>query len=241
MDDQKTMDIKSRLEAIGLTPNETKAYLYLIENGASKAGTIAKGTQIQRSSSYGAINGLVHKGLIAYSLDGKTKVFQATGPKRLEEYMKEQQDLVREILPELHAKHKASKSEGQVRLFKGERGVKAVFKDIIRSKSNNDVWGDDGNFGKRMPIFSSQFIRDQNLHKTKTRMITRTREVSYSKGTTYGFVNNQTKSNVAVNIYGDKIALVIWTKIPEAIIIENGAAAKAFKSYFEFMWKNAKK
>lgn len=235
------MDIKTRLERIGLTPNETQAYLFLIENGSSKAGKIAKGSQIQRSSSYGAINGLVHKGLVAYSLEGKVKVFHATGPKRLQEYMDEQQDLVKEILPELEAKHKANKSEGQVRLFKGERGVKAVFKDIIRSKDNNDVWGDDGNFGKRMPIFSKQFIRDQNINKTKTRMLTRIREVSYSKGTSYGFVDQQTKSNVAVNIYGEKIALIIWTDEPEAIIIENKTAAKAFKSYFEFMWKNAKK
>ncbi len=234
------MDMQERLEGIGLTRNEAKVYLYLVDNGVSKAGKIAKGTQIQRSSSYGAINGLVHKGLIGYALEGKVKIFQATGPKRLKEYMKEQQDLVTDMLPELTARHGANKTEGQVRLFKGTRGVKAVFKDIARSRHDNDVWGDDGNFGKRMPIFSEQFIRDQNEHKTKTRLITRKRDVSYSKGTSYRFVDDATKSNVAVNIYGDKIALVIWTDDPEAIIIENKTAAKAFKTYFDFMWKHAK-
>ena len=38
----------------------------------------------------------------------------------------------------------------------------------------------------------------------------------------------------------DKIAIVIWTDEPEGIIIENASAAKAYKSYFESMWKYAK-
>ena len=33
----------------------------------------------------------------------------------------------------------------------------------------------------------------------------------------------------------------VWTDEPEAIVIENAAAAKAYKSYFDFMWKHAKK
>lgn len=235
------MDMETRLEAIGLTRNEAKVYVYLVDHGTSKAGKVAKGTEIQRSSSYGAINGLVHKGLIGYALEGKVKIFQATGPARLQEYMKEQQELVTEMLPELKARHRASKTEGQVRLFKGKRGVKAVFKDIHRSHADVDVWGDDGNFGKKMPIFSEQFIRDQNLNKTKTRMVTRSRFVSKHAGTVHRFVDDVTKSNIAVNIYGDKVALVIWTDDPEAIIIENKTAAKAFKSYFDFMWKAAKK
>ena len=49
------------------------------------------------------------------------------------------------------------------------------------------------------------------------------------------------ESPVVTNIYGDKIAMIIWTDEPEAILIENAAAAKAYRSYFEFMWENAKK
>jgi len=235
------MNIKEQLEKIGLSPNESKVYLYLVENGQEKAGKIAKGTYIQRSSAYAAINSLVTKGLIGYKLVGETKIFQPTSPTRLEEYVKEKQDLVQEILPELKAKHKESKEEGQVRMFKGNKGVQAVFKDIIRSKANNEVWGDDGNLGKRMPIFCSQFIRDQNANNIKTKLITRKKDVSYSKGTTYHIIQDDVKSNVAVNIYGDKIAIIIWTEDPEAIIIENKTAAESFKSYFDFMWKETEK
>lgn len=235
------MDIKDRLEKIGLSPNEVKVYLYLNENGQSKAGKIAKGTYIQRSSAYAAINSLVAKGLIAYAMQGEVKVFQPTTPKRLIEYIKEQEESIKEILPELQKRHQSSKKEGQVRMFKGNKGVQAVFKDIIRSKEDNFVWGDDGNLGKQMPIFCSQFVRDQNENNIKTKLITRKKDVSYSKGTTYHYIDDNVKSNIAVNIYGDKIGIIIWDKDPEAIIIENEIAAKSFKSYFDFMWDKTEK
>jgi hypothetical protein len=43
------------------------------------------------------------------------------------------------------------------------------------------------------------------------------------------------ESSTVTNIYGDKIAIIIWTDKPEGIIIENAAAARAYKSYFDFM------
>ncbi|MBT5342306.1 hypothetical protein HOL59_01860 [Candidatus Woesearchaeota archaeon] len=55
------------------------------------------------------------------------------------------------------------------------------------------------------------------------------------------YVKKNVISPVVTNIYGDKIALIIWTDEPEGIIIENEAAAKAYRSYFEFMWEHAKK
>jgi len=48
------------------------------------------------------------------------------------------------------------------------------------------------------------------------------------------------ESPAVTNIYGDKIAIIIWTDEPEGIIIENALAAKAYKSYFDFMWKHSK-
>jgi HTH-type transcriptional regulator, sugar sensing transcriptional regulator len=234
------MDYKTTLEKIGLSPNEAKIYLYLVDHGQSKAGKIAKGSYIQRSSAYMAINSLVAKGLVGYITIGKVKFFTATSPNRILEFIKEKETFAKDLIPLLKEKHKQTKEEGQVRMFKGDRGVMAVFKDIIRSKEHNDVWGEDGNLAKRMPIFASQFVRDQNEHNIKTRIITREKLITYSKGTTYRFVDETTKSNIAVNIYGGKIAIIIWTDDPEAVIIENETAAKAFKSYFEFMWKHAK-
>ncbi|MBT3297973.1 hypothetical protein HN385_03550 [archaeon] len=236
------MDVIKSLEKIGLSPNEIKVYLYLIDHGQSKAGKIAKGTEIQRSSAYGAINSLVYKGLISYATLGKIKLFQATSPSRLLEYIKEQEDAVKNIIPHLSKRHRETKTSGNVRMFKGERGVKSVLKDILREGKDNYVFGSEGQLSKRLPVFVKQFIREQNFKGMKTKNLAfPSRLERSSKGTSYRFVDKDVRSNVVTNIYGDKIAIIVWTETPEAIIIENPDAAKSYQAYFEFMWKNAKK
>ena len=61
-----------------------------------------------------------------------------------------------------------------------------------------------------------------------------------SKYTRVRYVPQETISPLNVNIYGDKVALLIWSENPEAVIIDNPQAAAAFRSYFELMWKHAK-
>ena len=57
----------------------------------------------------------------------------------------------------------------------------------------------------------------------------------------YRYLQNVSESPAVTNIYGNKIAIIIWTDEPEGIIIENAATAKAYRSYFDVMWEVAKK
>jgi len=236
------MDVNNVLENIGFSPNEIKVYLTLNDHGSTKAGRIAKLAKMDRSSCYNALKSLLEKGLVSYVLIGKIKWFQATGPKRLLDYVKEQEEDVRTIVPELHARHKASKIEGQVRLFKGIKGIKTIFLDIARTAQNNYVFGSEGQFSDRMPEFAMQFDRLKRENHIKTRLIIRKgRKELDDKTTTYRHFPGDVESPTVTNIYGDKIAIIIWTDEPEGIIIENKAAAEAYKSYFDFMWENTDK
>ena len=236
------MPIERVLENLGFSPNEIKVYLTLNDHGSTKAGKVAKLAKIDRSSCYNSLKGLTEKGLVSYVLIGKIKWFQAAGPKRLLDFVKEQEKEEQEILPELHQRHKASKIEGQVRLFKGIKGVKSIFLDIIRTGKDNFVFGSEGQFSKRMPEFALQFDRLKKERKIKTKLILREgRKELDSKTSTYKYIPTVDQSPTVTNIYSDKIALIIWTDEPEGIIIENASAAKAYKSYFDFMWKHAKK
>src|SRR3989338_2326474 len=232
--------IEKTLEKIGLSGNEIKVYLTLTDQGSMKAGRISKLAHMDRSSAYNAIQMLLDKGLVSYVLIGKIKWFQATGPQRILEYLKEQQDDVMSILPGLQERHKRKKIEGQVRLFKGIKGVKSVFLDIIRTGKNNYVFGSEGQFSKVMPEFAYQFDRMKKEKGIKTQLILRKdRKELDRKTSNHKYLPNISESPAVTNIYGDKVAIVIWTDEPEGIIIENAAAAKAYKSYFDIMWKHA--
>ena len=233
--------IEKTLESVGFSPNEIKVYLTLNDHGSMKAGRISKLAHIDRSSAYNALKLLLEKGLASYVLIGKVKWFQATGPKRILEFLQEQEAEVREILPDLHERHKKNKIEGQVRLFKGIKGVRAIFLDMIRTGKDNYVFGSEGHFSERMPEFALQFKRMKKENNMKTFMICRKDRRELDVGSAnHKYLPNISESSAVTNIYGDKIAILIWMDEPEGIIIENSVAAKAYKSYFDFMWKNAK-
>jgi sugar-specific transcriptional regulator TrmB len=234
-------DAEKTLSKIGLSPNEIKVYLTLNDHGSCKAGRISKLAQLDRSSAYNALKLLLEKGFVSYVMIGKVKWFQAVGPRRILEYLREQEEDVQGILPDLEERHKRKKIEGQVRLFKGIKGVKSVFLDIIRTGKDNYVFGSEGQFSEAMPEFAYQFDRMKKEKGIRTQLILRKgRKELDSKTSAYKYIPNLTESPAVTNIYGDKIAILIWTDEPEGIIIENAAAAKAYKSYFDVLWKSGK-
>ncbi|MBU1975517.1 MAG: hypothetical protein KKG59_03885 [Nanoarchaeota archaeon] len=236
------MDTQKVLEKLGFTQNEIKVYLTLNDHGSKKAGQISKIAKIDRSSCYNALKSLQEKGLVSYALIGNVKWFQASGPRRLLEYLREQEEDVKAILPELQARHKVGRVEGQVRLFKGARGIKTILLDMIKTGKPNFTFGSEGQFSERMPDFALQFDRMKQENSINTNMLIRKgRRESDTKNTEYRHLPDIKESPAVTNIYGDKIAIIIWTDEPEGIIIENKAAAQAYRSYFDYMWKSAKK
>jgi len=234
--------IQKTLENLGFAPNEIKVYLILNQSNSLKAGKISKLAKIDRSSCYNALKLLTEKGLASYVSIGKIKWFQATGPKRLLDYVNEQKKDVEEILPKLQEMHKYNKQEGQVRLFKGIKGIKTIFLDMIREGKNNYVFGSEGQFSEVMPEFALQFDRMKKEKRIKTQLILRKgRKELDSKTSEYKYMPNVSESPAVTNIYGNKIAIIIWTDEPEGIIIENSAAAKGYKSYFDKLWMISKK
>lgn len=240
-----TMDnakIISVLERIGLTPNEIKIYLVLNSSGAAKAGKIAKLAHIDRSSCYNSLKSLIDKGLISYSMIGNVKWFQTASPKRLIEYLEEQEGDVRSILPILEEQRSSKTFEGQVRLFKGIKGLKNIYMDIIRTGEDNFVFGSEGQFVELMPEFALLHNKLKKQKGIKTKVIIRDgRNEPFMTQGTYRYMKNVKESSAITDIYGDKIAIFIYTDEPEAIVIENKAAALAYRSYFEVLWNIAGK
>jgi hypothetical protein len=50
------------------------------------------------------------------------------------------------------------------------------------------------------------------------------------------YLSKEYDGNVSVNIYGDKVAILMWSE-PMAILIENKEIAKIFRSYFNALWE----
>lgn len=68
--------INNNLIQYGLTPNQSKVYLYLTKTGEKTASTISKSLNIPRTESYHLLNSLEQKGII-FSIFGKPTKFNA--------------------------------------------------------------------------------------------------------------------------------------------------------------------
>jgi sugar-specific transcriptional regulator TrmB len=239
--------IRETLKNIGLGHNESKIYLTLLKFGPSMAGRIAKEANIDRSASYDSLKALLKKGLVSYAIRANRKKFAASSPDKLKNYLEEKQDLVSSIIEDLKQIYKKTEEKSQVNMFKGTKGIKTVFEDILNSakRKENLVIDSSGKFAEKMPYYLPHFVKGLEKNKIKVRHIARKdkeKELHPSKTTELRFfpriIGEQT---ITTNIYADKIALILWTDIPEAVIIKNKAATEAYRSYFEMLWNNSKK
>ncbi|MEK6822289.1 MAG: hypothetical protein AABY13_00545, partial [Nanoarchaeota archaeon] len=54
------------------------------------------------------------------------------------------------------------------------------------------------------------------------------------------FLPKQYMGPAAINVYGDNVALILWTEEPTAIVIRNKDMASGYRNFFDLLWKNAK-
>ena len=90
------------LKNLGLSEQEIKVYLSLIERGASLVSNIARDTKLHRPTIYQSLTKLSNKGLITVSPKGNQKLYSAESPEKLAfifDSLKEDLEL---LLPELN-------------------------------------------------------------------------------------------------------------------------------------------
>jgi sugar-specific transcriptional regulator TrmB len=229
------------LEDLGLTKIESKVYITLLKLGASLAGKISKEAQLNRTTTYDALKNLTDKGLVSYIIQANRKWFKATNPEIFFELIKEREEEAKKVIPALAMLYKAPKEEHQVTLYYGGKGIKSVFQNMLREGKPIYVIDSEGMFYEKMPYYAPQFIKEIEKRKIKIKHIVRRGvDVHPSKTTEVRYVLENLSSLSVISIYGNKVAITMWTDPPESVIIKNKASAELLKSYFDILWKNAK-
>ena len=231
------------LEKLNYTINESKVYLTLINLGPSLAGKISKEASLDRSSTYNALKSLIERGMVSTVFENKRTIYVPEKPKKIVDYYKEKEEIAKRIIPALDKQFEFSQKKTEVKLYRGFKGIKTIFQDILDSNKPYVVMGSEGHFSKLMPYYVNIFRKRKELKKMKTKMLIREGRDKKSKGkyTEYRRVPSDIESPATFNIYGDKVAIFIWEDEPRSIVIENKDVARTLENYFSFMWKHAKK
>ena len=120
------------LKQQGLTENEAKIYLALLELGPSLAGQISRKTGLHRRTIYDTTVRLAKKGLIGYILENNKKLFSAASPERFLEILNEKQKIINQNMDNMLSLFQITKEKQETNFFKGKEGLKTVFEDQIK-------------------------------------------------------------------------------------------------------------
>ena len=134
-------------------------------------------------------------------------------------------------------------------VFRGDDEILALFNSIVDHTPDG---GEYFAFGvppltKKWNDMSERFVQKMEKKGVKEKVImdeTSKDLISLDKkypGVQVKTIPKEHMTPAEVDIYGNKVAIILWSKIPQAFVIDNKEVANSFKKYFEIMWGIAKK
>ena len=236
------------LEKIGLSRNESKVFLALLELGPSPIGKIATGSRIHRTNAYDAIERLMEKGMISYSMkDDSTKIFEAADPSNLMGLLDDKKLMLERIIPSLKIKKEMVYRKSQAYIYEGITAFTRILDNFLDFKEPILVYG----IPKKAPDVMKHFIpgfhkrripkKIQMLHIYNHSATDRIKYLNSLPFTEARYLSQDLDSEVSTNICGDEVVFAIWSDPVMAIQIKNKVVAESYKRYFNLLWDAARK
>lgn len=227
------------LKEAGLTENESKVYLALLDFGPCLAGLISRKTGLHRRTVYDTTETLIKKGMIGYILKNNRRFFQASNPQRFIDILKEKQEQLAPVIEKLNARYSATKEKEETNFYRGKDGLRAVFEDQLTSKEVL-ILGASPKAYEILKFYFKWYDKARKAGKIKAKIIATDSRIKKIPLSEIRYLPSKYESSMAVNIYGDKIAIVLWASEPLAIVIKNKEISEGYRKYFELMWKIAR-
>ena len=158
---------KEILKEIGLTNTEIEVYLSLLEIGQSLASKISQKAKVERAVTYHTLENLIRKGIVSYVIKENRKYFSAAEPEKLHNLIKEKEDLLDEIMPELKKLKSSAEQELGIEVFRGKDGFKTVMEDLIREKEPYYIIGYTGKGTEIAPFWYIHWNKRRAKNKVK--------------------------------------------------------------------------
>ncbi len=242
------------LGQLGLTKNEAKIYQTLLENGESSVGTIATEAAINRRNVYDTLNRLVEKGLIFEIRKHNENAYQAVDPKKLGEIIKEKEQALAKVMPELKSLYEGTPTSEAVYIYHGVEGWKNYMRDILRIGQDVYTIGGDGAWGDpKLETFLKGFIKEAEAKKVGFNILfdhevkLEQRPILNKLETNHKFLPAGFSTDIAIDAFGDYVVITKSNKKGEidenasAVVIVNKAVADGMRQWHHFMWQTAGK
>jgi len=249
--------INENLIQYGLTPNQSKVYLFLTKTGEKTASAISKSLNIPRTESYHLLNSLEQKGII-FSIFGKPTKFNSVPiddaltividneKKRITdlELKKEKILTLWETIPK-HVEESENPDGNKFQILQGRNSILVKIERMVKTADKEVmVLGSDTNFIK---FYHTEFVN--LLKKTKAELQVLTTFSKKGKFALDGLPLNNIKKldesnrhNFSFIIKGDSEVVFFINSGSEelmAIWTDSKSFVSTLKSLFKLIWRKS--
>jgi HTH-type transcriptional regulator, sugar sensing transcriptional regulator len=241
-----------KIEKLGLTEQQAKVYLKLIELGPSTVGKLIKQLDIARVSCYDTLNRLISRGLVSFVNTRKSRLYQAADPVKLlhlaEEREKEaekQKTIIQELLPELNKlRSVGEKEEKEASIYKTKEGIKSLFEQMLKVNKPIYVMSATGRAIQEMKYYFPQWNEKRRKNNLRIKVIfnkeLKNKKITEIPLSEKRFLPKEYSSPSTLFIFGDYVATLLWSDVPFVFLIKSKEISRSYLNYFEIIWNLAK-
>jgi sugar-specific transcriptional regulator TrmB len=244
----------SDLQELGLSDEEAKVYLAVLELGGSYVSAIGKKAGVHRVACYYTLDKLTKKGMLSSFTKNKMKYFSVESPQILVNQMEEKYEKAKSMLPELLSITNAMAYKPKIQYYEGLAGIKNLLEVLLNAKSEIVGYTNLEEIPKVIPVDYLKMIAERKTKAgIKTRMLSPLTEDALCYLDTYYpedfdrnlveilFINpEEYPFEYEVNIYDDFVSVISLN--PDELIgmiIESALYAKTQRSVFNLAWRGA--
>jgi sugar-specific transcriptional regulator TrmB len=246
-------EIGNTLEEYGLSNKEIKVFLYLVENSGTTAYQIAKETKIYKSTCYDVLERLISKGFVSKSKDESKMIYSTRDITEILGIVKSKEELLTSLIPKIKALE--SKEKTFVKHVDSESaflGIDTKISELAKTKELSFVYmlGNNPEITTKTSTLLIQRLTNELLKAGIKKDIkchglwdARFRNNDFIKSFEKLGENKfiEVPSNATTMIFDNHVVFFFIEDIPNTIEIKNKKISGEMKSYFENLWKIAKK
>ncbi|PIR48595.1 hypothetical protein COU80_02695 [Candidatus Peregrinibacteria bacterium CG10_big_fil_rev_8_21_14_0_10_55_24] len=242
------------LTELGLSEDEARVYLALLELGGSYVSAVAKKAKVHRVVCYKILDDLTRKGLVSAFTKNGMKHYAVTSPEIIVQKQEERLRKAQDLLPELLSLTNALAYKPKIEYYEGVEGIKNIFEDTLLAEEEILGYTNLAAIPKVVPqAFIRNFAERKISKGIKTRMLSPNlpEAITYLKTyypreydlslTEVLFVNpKQYFFEYEINIYGNKVS--IFSLNPDELIgmiLESNVYANTQRAIFQLAWLGA--
>ncbi|MBX4204844.1 MAG: ArsR family transcriptional regulator [Candidatus Doudnabacteria bacterium] len=244
----------NQLKNIGLTENEAKVYVAMLELGPAPVAEIAKKAGINRPTAYFQLESLKKLGLVSTQNKSGKELAVAESPDQLEILMDKESKLLEQkkselsgILPGLQTMFSLGDDKPVVRYFEGRDGVLTMQDVFIKSKPKEvlSIVNADAVIDL-IPTHPETHTPRRVKLKIKSKMIYTSKKGHFLKSDPK--LLRETKHvnpkalpfDCDVAIYGNNVSITAFKGKLSGVIITHEQVANSFRALFHLLWQTVK-